>query len=375
MTSARSSTPPHIELRAFAWRCIAWVILAAVGNVVVLTVPLTLRMAGLEPAAEAAFDAILTFALPAYSPAFLFFTVILTLLDRSGQPRATATFDEVHADRLIAHSIRFALMVVLSFAVLVALARPQDLALVLFAALVAFVSIIRAEVMAPPRQEDPSVLFRVARDRQRSAERSAARSLGAAWRSQGTARRIMPTLLLLLGISVVLPAAVVVTTAAVIWGIDDAVTVNFVIMSGILMVGPAVLVFSWFSSADKSESRRSRGWRMAFLVFFSALGTLSMASLFLSSGPAWAWVGWVILADAAVVALCLWTPIVPGLARARRRVERLCTQKRLEKFADHAAAARTRWEAERVPPPRTVRVLAGLMRPFRAAYRLAEPTD
>ncbi|WP_314648771.1 hypothetical protein [uncultured Microbacterium sp.] len=332
-------------------------------------------MAGLEPAAEAVSDAMLAFAFPAYSPAFLFFTVILTVLERSGQSRATATADEVHADRLIAHSIRFALMVVLSFAVLVALARPTDLALVLFAALVGFVSIIRAEVMAPPRREDPAALFRLARDRQRSAERSAVSSLGAAWRAEGTARRVIPTLLLLLGISVVLPAAVIVTTASAIWGIDDAVTVNFVLMSVILMVGPAMLVFSWLSSADKSESRRSRGWRTAFLVFLSALGTLPIASLFLSSGPAWAWVGWVILGDAAVVALCLWTPIVPGLARARRRVERLCTQKRLGKLAGHAAAARMRWEAERVPPPRAVRVLAALLRPFRAAYRLAEPTD
>lgn len=373
--SARSSAPPYTELRAFALRCVAWVVLAAVGNAVVLSIPLTLRMAGLEPAAEAVSDAMLAFALPAYSPAFLFFTVILTVLERSGQSRTMATADEVHADRLIAHSIRFALMAVLSFAVLVAVARPTDLALVLFAALVGFVSIIRAEVMAPPRREDPAALFRVARDRQRAAERSAVSSLGAAWRSQGIARRIMPTVLLLLGISVVLPAAVIVTTASVIWGIDDAVTANFVIMSLILMVGPAVLVLSWFSSADKSESRRSRGWRMAFLVFLSALGTLVMASLFLSSGPAWAWVGWVILADAAVVTLWLWTPIVPGLARVRRRVERLCTQKRLEKLAAHTTAARMRWEAERVPPPRGVRMLAGLMRPFRAAYRLAEPTD
>ena len=363
------------ELNTLAQRCALWVVFAVMGNLAVLSIPFTLSIAGLEPVAARVFDATLSFALPAYSPTLLFFIVILTILEKSDRTGSEATSDETHATRLIANSIRFTLMIVLSFAATVAIARPAELALVLFAALVGFVSIVRAEVMAPPRQNDSEEIYLRARKNLIQAERSALRALGPSWWRSDIAKRSVPVLLVFFGAPIVIPATVVVVTASVIWGVDDALTTNFLTMTLILMVGPAMLVMAWLSSVDKSETRRSRGWRMAFLIFISAVGIIPMATLFLVSGPKWTWVGWIIIADAVIVALCLWTPLVPGLSPVRRRLERRWTLNRLEKLSASATAAKDRWEAERVPPPRSVRVLTRLIRPFSIAYRLARPAE
>lgn len=362
-------------MSSLAQRSLAWVLLAFVGNLIVLAVPLTLSLASLTTMWAPIIDAIVPFVLPAYSPTLLFFTVILTILERSDRHRSGGGSDHAQANRLIANSVRFALIIVLSFASVVVISRPTHLAVVLFAALVGFVAIVRAELMDPPRSVDVEAVYRRAEATHRDADQWAARVLGPRWREDRIASRSAPTLLAFFAIPVLVPAAGIVVTACILWGAGEVLTAKFVTMSIVLMVGPAVLVMAWLSSADKSESPRSRNWRKAFLILMGAVGTFTLAGLFLASGPDWAWVGVIVLIDAAAVSLCLWTPVVPAVAERRRRLERRWTQKRLGRLTKNVNDAEARWEAERIPPPRTVRVLAGLMRPFRAAYHLARPSN
>jgi len=375
MTTSIPTTPSRTLSVSLAQRCAAWITLIGIGNLTVLAVPFVLSRLDLGQTWASVSAAIMPFVLPAYSPTLLFFTVILTILERSDRQPVTDAIDHAQANRLIANSIRLALLLVLSFGVLIVIARPTDVAVVLFATLVGFVSMVRAELMDPPRRLASEALYRRALLTQQDAERSAVRALGPEWRERSIAKRSTPTLVLFFATPVVLPAALILIVASIRWGIDDALTANFVIMSFVLMLGPAVLVMAWLSTADKSESSMSRGWRLAFLVLISCMGTLVLGGLFLASGREWAWVGWIVLGDAIVVALCLWLPMVPFVSERRRRVERLWTAKRLNRLNQITREARDQWRAELAPPSRLERSLARIIRPFRAAYRLARPAE
>lgn len=371
MTSSSPRPAPVRPSSNLGLRTAAWLFLAAVGNLIVLAVPFTLTLSPIGVRWEDFVTAVSPFVLPVYSPALLFFSLILTILERTERSGAVDPGDEVEARYLIGNSIRISLVIVLSFGVLMVLLQPTAVALVLSAALVSFIAIVRAELMAPPRNRTPEEVYRRALATQRTAERSAALALGYQWTEQRVAVRPRLAVVLLFAIPIVLPAAVTVAVAAVVWDPALALTAKFIVMSIVLMFGPAMLVLAWLSAADKSDSRRARAWRVGFLVVMSLAATVSLSSAFLVSGPDWAWLGILVLASAAVTALALWSPRPAWLRERRQRLQRKWTGARVERLAKWTTAAETEWNKERVPPPLGVRILARTIRPFRRAYRLA----
>lgn len=356
-------------------RTAAWLFLAALGNLVVLAVPFALALSPIGVRWGDFVTAVSPFVLPVYSPALLFFSLILTVLERTERSGAVDPGDEVEARYLIGNSIRISLVIVLSFGVLAVLLQPTAVALVLSAALVSFIAIVRAELMAPPRTRKPEEVYRRALSTQRTAEHSAALALGYGWREKRAAVHTRLAVVLLFAIPIVLPSAAIVVVAAMVWDPALALTAKFIVMSVVLMFGPAVLVLAWLSAADKSDSRRARIWRVGFLVVMSLAGTVSLSSAFLVSGPDWAWLGIVVLASAAVTALALWSPRPIWIRERRQRLQRKWTGARIERLARWTTEAETKWNKERVPPPLGVRILAHAIRPFRRAYRLAGSED
>jgi hypothetical protein len=369
MTTRDASTarePANLLTR----RSFAWLWLAIACNGVVLLPPTVLALSSIGPDWEWFLAAAGPFIAPAYSPALLFFTVILTLLERAPQPHATHQDDQLQANHLIANSIRLALVVVLSFAVLMVMIQPTALAPVLFAVLVSFVAIVRAELMAPPRRLDAETTYRRALAAQIRAEERASRALGDEWRER-PAKRTWTTIFLFCAAPIIVPGGAVMVIASLLWGADNALTPNFIVMSLVLMLGPSMLVLAWLSAAEKSESLRSRGWRLAFMVVMSTMGTLVLASIFLLSGPDWWWVGAIVLATAAIVAACLWGPAPSWIRRRRRVLERTWTTRRLKQLAKTTKANELAWHADRDSVPVVVRMLARVFRVVRRAYGLA----
>lgn len=371
MTSSSTrheSTRPTNQLGR---RTAAWLFLAGVGNLIVLAVPFTLTLSPIGVRWDDFVSAASPFVLPVYSPALLFFGLILTVLERTERSDSADPGEEAEARYLIGNSIRISLVVALSFGSLMVLLEPTAVALVLSAALVSFIAIVRAELIAPPRTRTREEIYRRALATQHTAERSAALALGNEWAQQPVAARPRLSVVLLFAIPIVLPTAVIVVAAAIVWDPALALTAKFIVMSVVLMFGPAMLVLAWLSAADKSDSRRGRAWRVGFLVAMSIAATLSLSSAFLASGPDWAWVGVVVLTSALMTALALWSPRPSWMRERRRRLERKWTSARIARLTKWTTTAKTEWDKERVPLPLGVRILARTIRPFRQAYRLS----
>lgn len=372
---ARQSAPQTVRsepISYFTQRCLSWLALAGIGNMVVLGVPLALSLSPVAIGWNDALAAIGPFVLPAYSPALLFFTVFLTILERGAGATATlGTEDQTQANRLIANGVRLALTIVMSFAALVVILEPTALAHVLFAVLLGFIAIVRAELIAPPKKQDAETVYRRAVESQSNAARWAARALGPDWEAAPRTVRTWPTLLLFFAVPVLIPAMLTVATAHLLWGPDVAFAPSFLLMSILLPVGPEMLVLVWLSTADKSESPRARGSRAAFLLVMSVFGTVAIASPFLFSGTFSTWIGIIIFSSAAAVGLGLRASRPRWVAEVRHRVERQRTATRLASLAEITTRTRSLWASEQVRPPLAVRVLALIFRPFRQAYRLA----
>ncbi|MFJ3473993.1 hypothetical protein ACIPJ1_13730 [Microbacterium maritypicum] len=371
-TSSAAKKARSEPISYFTQRCLAWLVLAGVGNLVVLGALLALSLAPVAIGWDTALEAIGPFVLPAYSPALLFFTVFLTILERgAGTTEAFDAEDHAQANRLIANGVRLALTVVMSFATLVVILEPTALVHVLFAVLLGFIAIVRAELIAPPKKQDAETVYRRAVMSRSNAARWANGALGPGWEAVPRAVRVWPTLLLLLAAPVLIPAMLIVATALILWGPELALAPPFLFMSVLVMVGPEMLVLVWLSTGDKSESPRARGSRAAFLLVMSFLGTAAIASPFLFSGKSAVWIGIIIVGSAVTVGLGLRASRPRWLAELRHRAERKWTAKRLASLTEIAARTESLWAREQVRPPLAVRVLALIFRPFRQAYHLA----
>lgn len=375
MTSSSTRNTPARASSSIGQRAVGWLFLAAAGNVIVLAVPFTLVLSPIGLRWDDFVTAVGPFVLPVYSPALLFFSLILTVLERTGLSDSVDPADEAEARYLIANSIRIALVIALSFAILMMLFQPTSVALVLSAALVSFIAIVRAELMAPPKNRRPQEVYQRAVATQVAAERSASAALGPRWTELPVAKRPGLAIALLFAVPIVLPGAAVIAVGALLWGPRLALSGSFIVMSIVLMFGPAMLVLAWLSAADKSDSRRARAWRAGFLVVMSLAATVSLSSVFLFSGPDWAWLGAVVLASAVVTALGLWSPRPAWVRERRQRLQRRWTAARIGRLVKWTSAAQSEWIKERVPPPVGVRILARTIRPFRRAYRLAGQDD
>lgn len=309
----------HSTLTPFTRRCIAWMGLAALGNVMLLSVVFVLAQQPFGVDWSATIRTLHTFALPAYSPILLLVTLIMTVLDRRATSEVEAE-DTAQANRMVANAVRLALTMVLSFATIMLIGEPTMVVLVLFAVLFGFIAIVRAELFAPARPLSVEVTYRRAAEARRSAEAWVTDALGS---TDGTTamRRAWPVVLLFIAVPVAVPAIAMVLGSWVVWGAEIALDPRFMLMSVAAMAGPTMLVFVWLADADKAEPPRNRAWIRAFLLVLSGVGLVTIASVFLFSGKNTGWMGAIVLGTAAVVAVALWTGWIRSVALARRAVE------------------------------------------------------
>lgn len=290
-TSRATSTP---FITPFARRCTAWLMLAVMGNVAMLSILFILSQRPIELDWGASITALSALAAPAYSPALLFFTVILTILDRRGATEGLDPDDSARADRMVANAVRLALTFVLSFASVVVLAEPTTIVPVLFAGLLSFVAIVRAEQFAPARVLSSDVRFQYAAALKRKSESWVVDAFGTADLGR-TIHHAWPIVLLFVAVPFVVPTLVMLTYGVLRWGPSIALTPSFALMSAAAMVAPTMLVLVWLAGADKAESPRSRASIRIFLLVMSGLGIASTASIFLFSGGTRS--GWVLLSS------------------------------------------------------------------------------
>ncbi|MFD5224169.1 hypothetical protein ACFWHT_00970 [Microbacterium sp. NPDC058342] len=349
-------------------------LLAATGNMLTSMAVFVLTLTPVSMTWVDLTDALAPFLLPAYAPALLIFTAILTVLEGRGESAAVDEEDRSRGNRIIANAVRFGLMIVLSFAVLVVLIEPHVLAHVLFAVLLSFVAIVRAELVAPPRMLDPEARFRRAAEAKRNGELWAGEALTAGWRSLAKART-WPTVALFLTAPVVIPAIAMVLIGTLVWGPGVGVAPGFIAISLSSFFGPAVQVLAWMSSADKADSARARGWRRAFLTVMSAASSLTLTVVFCFSGKNTIWMGVVLLVTAVVTEAALRIPVRNRLGRARLAVEARWTLRHMERLEWVYRSASDEWRRSRTRPSVGVRVLTALFTPFVHAARLARKVN
>lgn len=341
-------------MSALAWRVLGWFILVAVGNLGVLGVVYMVAQKPLSFPWHETVANIAAYAQQLFSPTLLFFTAVLgivtSLYPGSRAKDAAVEEDTEHAERLIARAVQLSLAIVLSFAVVVTIDDPAQIANVLFAILLSFIAFALAESVAPPQRLSLEQEYRRARELSDRASRWASGALGAGWR-QAPTRGFVWIIVALLAIPVLVPFFLAVGITAILAGAEIALDPRTLWAYALSMIGALPFTLAWLTATDKADSPRSRLWRSIFLHLL-ALAMVVLLSLvyFLGGGPLW-WVGLAVIGSGALAVALAYAPRPAILVEARRRVERRVTLPSLTRQEKAAAAAERTWLAS-VPPRR-----------------------
>lgn len=390
MDETNETSAPRSErepLSPFAIRCLAWLFLAVVGNITTLAGLFALSQEPVGFEWSILLSAVGVFVLPAYSPALLFFTAVLTVLSRNESADTLSEADRAQGSRMIAGAVRLGLMIVLSFAVVVVIIDPPILVYVMFAVLLSFIAIVRAELIAPPRDIGVDERYRRRAESLRIGEASASEALGNLVTTPDTPEdprieqsprvetgrvghtaRVVGTWI---AVVVLVPVAAMLLGGTLTWGATTALSPGFIAMSVASMTGPVVFVLAWLAAADKAESRRSRNWRRGFLSLMATGSIVAISAVFFFSGKNTVWMGIILLAASLLTELSLRTSSPGWLFRARLGVETRRTQAHLQRLRRSYCAAREEWRQSQRQPSPTVRILGCVFTPFVEAARLA----
>ncbi|WP_341940631.1 hypothetical protein [Microbacterium sp. LWH10-1.2] len=347
--------------------------LAVLGNVTLLV---TLFILSQQPFAvdwAASLSAVSAIVAPAYSPALLLFSVILTVLERKSPSAELDPDDHAQGNRMVANAVRLALTFVLSFAVTLVLNDVTMIAPVLFAILLGFIAIVRAEMFAPPQPVSTEAAYRRSAETMRNAQAWVSDSFGSDIPVTTTSRVWHLIALFILAPIVVAGIAMVVGGIAV-WGPGVALTPGFVLMCAASAAMPTTLVLVWLAGADKAESPRSRAWVRAFLLTMSAMGIITVTLIFLLSGKNTIWMAAIVAATTVLVSVALWAPRPRGKVGLRQTVELKWTALHLERIQRVFQASQAAWEREQVRPTIIVRALTQILLPFHHALRRVRET-
>lgn len=346
--STRSSSR---RVSFLAQRVLAWFALSVVGNLGLIVIAFVLSQPPFALPWDEIIANIATAAAPLYSPTLLFFTAILGVLSSlfpaaraRGRVPDSVEEDAEQAERLIARVVQLALTFVLSVAAVVILDDASQVAYVLFATLLGFITFALAERIAPPPTMTPEERFQKAQEYLDRIAGWADDELGQGWRDAST-RGAWATLVALLIAPIAFPLAVVAIVTWILFGPEIAFAPMTLIVYAVSMFGTLTLVLSWLASADKADPPRSRLWRGIFLHILSgaAIATLSLPYL-LEGNNIW-WVGFAVLGSGALALMLLYLPGPEWWHECRLRLQRRLTSpqlRRAEKFRDDAKKT---WEA------------------------------
>lgn len=327
----------------FRRRVLAWFVLAATGNITVLS----LSFIAWQSPLHIPFDESLAFwhalADPMYAPSLLFFTSVLSMLSTLGGDRRST---EEEGNRLVARAVQVALTLVLSFATVMVVVDPMAIANVLFAILLGFTVYVLAEQIAPPRLLSTEAVYHQAEAARARRNEWASESLEQQWRHDVT-QRVWPTIAVFLLAPVVVMTGLGTSIAWRLWGPEWALAPKTVFTFALCSLGAVCLVGSWYSAADKTDSPSARAWRSGMAILISLFASGPLAWAFFSAGKGAQALGWLILSITVLQAAALWLPIPWAGQRALQRVAATVTHRRMMKIDEFYFSAREKWNVER----------------------------
>ncbi len=357
-------------LSPFAKRCVAWMMLPLLGNMLTGTALLIANQFPPTAGTANVVAAINPYVAPAYAPTLLFFTVILAIFDRNDVTSSSDADTRHSANRMVANTVRMMLVTILSFAIVVVLNDPTSIVHVVFAIALSFIAIVRAELIAPLRQTGTDIALKQAQDSLQLSRERAVEALGPIemW---VPARRVWPTVASCIAAPMLATVVAFVIGALVLWGPGYAFSGMWIILGLASAMGPTAFVLAWFSTANKAEAPTSRRLMGGYLIGVGVAGTAVLAVSYFTALKNTAWMGAVLIC-VGILSYALTTGKRPDwLLRKRRSVEWKITQSRLKRLEDARDRAQARRDKERVRPRTSVRLISAVIRPFREAYRLA----
>ncbi len=307
----------------------SWFVLAATGNVAVFGVVLMLSMSPLSVPVEESFAFLFRFVDPLYAPELLIFTSIPGVL---GALRANDVSDSERdeAVRLIAWAVRVVLTFVLMFAVVILAVAPENLATVLLAVLLGFVTFVLAERLAPPLPLSVRQRLLKADDDLSIREMRADAALGPDWHRLATRRSVMIIIAFALA-PVVVQLVAGVVAASLLWSPAFAFSSDWIRVMLLTTYGSVLLTFTWLLTADRTESSQARRWKGITGAVVSVGASAAFASAFVfAGGRSWV-IGVLILAVTGLQALLLWTPADWFGSRLLTSVAATTTSRHLER--------------------------------------------
>jgi len=336
-------TAPALPSPSVVRRVIAWLLLVVVGNVAVGALVFVAAVSPLELPPSKSFAWLRPYVSPMYAPASLFFTSALSMLVslRRGDGADKLIADEIdNGNRLIARAVQFAMTIVLSFAVVMVVTRPTDVAVALFGLLLGFVTYVLADRFAPPAVVSAKAQYRNAvADRVRRAQ-WAESALGTDWR-RDLISRVLPAAVIFFAAPVVAMIVGGVIISSMIWGMAWGLSWSTIAVFFLISYGPIILTAGWFSAADKADSPTARGWRTAIFFVFAVGFSVAVSSVFFFSGSDAKGLSVFILTITAVQALVLWLPLPSAAHKTLRRIAATLTDRHLRRIEENEKAART----------------------------------
>ncbi|MFB7249276.1 hypothetical protein [Microbacterium sp. NPDC056234] len=333
------STPP---MPSILIRTTSWFVLAAAGNVAIIGIIFILNTTPISVPASASLEVVASFALPMYSPELLIFTSIPGLLSAL-RVNGASDSERDEAVRLIAWAVRVALTFVLAFAVVVVVAAPDQLATVLFAALLGFITFVLAERLDPPIPAPIEQRYLKADQDLAVREIWANEALGQRWH-QNTTRWPWLIVAAFIIAPVILQTALGVAIGSMLWGADFGLSAKWAVVPAVTAYGSIILTFAWLSTADKADSPQARAWRGRAFSVLAVLTSVAFASAFLFSGTDSVLVGVLILGITALQSAALWAPVDWKGRQMLSRVAATITSRHLERTTRAYAPIYLAWD-------------------------------
>lgn len=311
-------------------RSASWFVLAVAGNLVILCAVVNIDTPPLNIPLTESLQAIATFAAPMYAPELLIFTSIpaflsgLRTVGRSGSERDEAV-------RLIAWAVRVALTFVLMFAGAVVAVKPQMLATVLFAALLAFITFVLAERLDPPVPASVETRLLNADRDLAIREARAVEALGRNWH-EDTTRWWWVIVGLFLLAPVAVQTAAGVSAAVLLWGPEFGLSGGWIVVPLMTSFGSVILTFAWLMTADKADSAQARAWRGWAFAALAGIASVVFAAVFFVPRSDSAPIGVIILTITALHGAALWIRADWWGERLLHRVAATFTSRHLERI-------------------------------------------
>lgn len=329
----------------------AWFVLAAGGNfTIVFALVVLAELTPLNVSIDTSLEVLHAFISPLYSTELLFFTTVLSLLAAlSGQPLNDAYAE---GNRKIARALQLATTTILSGAAIMVWSQPTSAAFVAFAVLLAFVSYVLAERLAPAQLLSAEQRYLLAYQNHARRSRWANDALGAGWQTVPR-QRTWPALTLYTICPIVVMTISGTLYSMITWGIEWATHPTTVVMMGLLSFGPILLTFAWIATANKADSPSTRRWTVSVFAAVGALASALFAGILFVAGPTVGGLGWLILAVTALHAIALWLP-APWIGRRKLvGVAAAFTSRSLERSSAARTEAGELWNDEQARAGKT----------------------